>query len=139
MEKETSRMLIEKAAVALEQAYAPYSRYRVGAALISEDGEIFTGCNMENASYGLTMCAERNAFAAAIEAGARNFRAMAVVADGKETPYPCGACRQVMAEFCGDDFVVLAARIEDAAIPREFQLAELLPVRFRKHSADGQD
>jgi cytidine deaminase len=105
-----------------ESAHAPYSRFAVGAALLAADGRIFTGCNVENLSYGLTMCAERVAIGAAVAAGARGFLAMAVVADTAVPISPCGACRQVMAEF-GVSKVILANRNERL----EFSLSELLP------------
>jgi len=105
-----------------ESAHAPYSRFAVGAALMAADGRIFTGCNVENLSYGLTMCAERVAIGAAVAAGAREFLAMAVVADTAVPISPCGACRQVMVEF-GVPKVILANRNDRL----EFALAELLP------------
>ncbi len=105
-----------------ESAHAPYSRFPVGAAVMALDGRIFTGCNVENLSFGLTMCAERVALGAAVAAGAREFVAIVVVADTAVPISPCGACRQVMAEF-GVPRVILANRSDRL----EFSLAELLP------------
>lgn len=105
-----------------ERAYAPYSKFQVGAALLAADGRVFTGCNVENLSYGLTNCAERVAVGAAVAAGAREFVAVAVVADTAVPISPCGACRQVLAEF-GVGRVLLANRTERV----EFTLEELLP------------
>jgi cytidine deaminase len=107
---------------AREMAYAPYSNFAVGAALLSTDGAIFAGCNVENISYGLTNCAERVAIGAAVAAGVRGFVAVAVVADTAVPISPCGACRQVLAEF-GVPRVMLANRLERV----EFTLEELLP------------
>ncbi len=125
------RTLLNQALAARENAYAPYSSYRVGAALLAEDGRVFTGCNMENASYGATLCAERNAFAAAINAGAREFKAIAI-AGGKESAdaaaSPCGICRQVMAEFCTADFKIILGNEETL---EEYTLEQLLPLSFR--------
>jgi cytidine deaminase len=115
---------------AAKRAYAPYSKFRVGAA-IHADGQVFTGCNVENASYSLTMCAERNAIFAAVAAGARRLEALAVAcidARPNATPgdlMPCGACRQVMAEFAGSNLPVF---VEGAGV---FTLADLLPHPFR--------
>jgi cytidine deaminase len=91
--------LLTTARAARDQAYAPYSRFAVGAALRTKSGRVFTGCNVENLSFGLTSCAERNAVFAAVAAGEREFEAIAIVADSKSPVSPCGACRQVMAEF----------------------------------------
>jgi cytidine deaminase len=105
-----------------EMAYAPYSKFQVGAAVLAADGRVFAGCNVENISYGLTNCAERVAIGAAVAAGARDFLAVAVVADTGVPISPCGACRQVLAEF-GVPRVMLANRSERL----EFLLDELLP------------
>ena len=114
--------LVEAAWQARERAYAPYSEFTVGASLLAADGRIFRGCNVENLSYGLTICAERVAIGTAIAAGARDFVAMAVVAETAVPVSPCGACRQVMVEF-GVPKVLLANRTERL----EFTLEELLP------------
>lgn len=107
---------------AREHAYAPYSKFSVGAALLAADGRIFSGCNVENLSYGLTNCAERVAIGTAVAAGAREFLVVAVVAETGVPVSPCGACRQVLAEF-GVPRVLLANRTESL----EFTLEELLP------------
>lgn len=114
--------LVELAWETRLRAHAPYSQFQVGAALLASDGRVFTGCNVENLSYGLTMCAERVAIGAAIAAGANQFEAVAVVADTGVPISPCGACRQVLAEF-GVPRVLLANRSERL----EFTLDELLP------------
>jgi cytidine deaminase len=113
--------LIAAAAAVRERAYAPYSRFLVGAALCAADGTIFAGCNVENASYGLTICAERNAIAQAIAAGARDFTAVAVVSENGVTP--CGACRQVLVEF-GPEMTVIVVDLRGRR--RIYTLAELL-------------
>jgi cytidine deaminase len=114
--------LAEAAWRARENAYAPYSNFHVGAALLATDGRIFSGCNVENISYGLTNCAERVAMGAAVAAGAREFLALAVVADTAVPISPCGACRQVLAEF-GVPRVLLVNR----STREEFSLEDLLP------------
>lgn len=122
--QESDKQLITKAIEVAGRAYAPYSKFHVGAALVSSDGTIFCGCNVENISYGLTVCAERNAVFAAVAAGHRDFSKVVVVADTAEPPSPCGACRQVLAEFNPDLEVVLAnfhGKVE------RFRLGELLP------------
>jgi cytidine deaminase len=120
--------LIDAARAAQRQAYAPYSNFLVGAALESEDGTIYTGCNVENASYGLTICAERAAICAAVTAGARKFRRAVVVSDIDPPAAPCGACRQVLAEF-GRDLRI------DGVGPGgtvSWTIAQLLPAAFGK-------
>lgn len=114
--------LVDAAWDVRQRAYAPYSKFLVGAALLAADGRVFVGCNVENISYGLTNCAERVAIGAAIAAGVRDFVAVAVVADTTVPISPCGACRQVLAEF-GVPQVMLANRAEQIV----FRLDELLP------------
>ncbi len=118
----TDDELIAAAWDAREMAYAPYSKFHVGAALLAGDGRVFSGCNVENISYGLTNCAERVAIGAAIAAGARSFEKVVVVADTAQPISPCGACRQVLAEF-GVKSVILANRTQRVTFPLE----ELLP------------
>lgn len=116
---------------ASERAYCPYSKYRVGAALLGEDGEVYTGCNVENASYGLSMCAERTAVFNAVSNGCRKFVVLAL-AGGKKVPAtPCGACRQVLAEFCDAYMPVYYADLTDGDIT-ETSVGELLPLAFSK-------
>lgn len=115
--------LISVATAARLAAHAPYSNFKVGAALLAKDGRVFTGCNVENLSYGLTICAERNAIFAAIAAGVREFEAIAIVADTREPVSPCGACRQVMAEF--GDFKIISATLDGRTF--ESTVATLLP------------
>ncbi len=118
-------VLIEQAQAARERAYAPYSNYRVGAALLGKSGTIYTGCNVENAVYPLGLCAERVAIAKAVSEGEREFIALAVVTENGGTP--CGACRQTLREF-GEDIVVLIA--DASGNYRETTVAELLPDSF---------
>jgi len=118
----TTEDLIAVAWEARERAYAPYSNFKVGAALLSADGQVFQGCNVENISYGLTICAERVAIGAAVAQGVTRFDKVAVVADTKEPVSPCGACRQVLAEF-GVKTIILANKQGSVA----FSLEELLP------------
>jgi cytidine deaminase len=120
--------LLQSARQALENAYAPYSHYRVGAALLTQRGEIFTGCNVENASYGLSLCAERAAVAAAVaaEGPEMRLRALAVVNDPEVPGAPCGACRQVILEFGPEATIIFPG--QDGF--REMPLAALLPLGF---------
>jgi cytidine deaminase len=120
--------LVSAARAAQQQAYAPYSRFRVGAALESDDGRIFAGCNVENASYGLTICAERAAVFTAVAAGARRFRRVLVVSDSDPPAAPCGACRQVLAEF-GPELPVTAVGPSGTV---SWTMAQLLPAAFSK-------
>ena len=100
--------LITAAVQARENAHAPFSKFKVGAALEDEAGRIYTGCNVENATYGLTLCAERVAVFKAVSEGARKFRRIAVAADSENLTPPCGACRQILWELCGDIELILA-------------------------------
>lgn len=129
--REETEKLIRAALEARENSYSPYSKFRVGAALLCEDGKVYTGCNIENRAYGPTNCAERTAFFKAVSEGRRSFQAIAVVG-GREEPvwcYPCGVCRQVMAEFCQPDvFRIICARSTEEY--RIFTLGELLPEMF---------
>lgn len=134
--------LIQKAIGQLDHAYAPYSDFKVGAALLSSDGQIFTGCNIENFAYGPSNCAERTAIFKAVSEGVRDFKAIAIVGGKKgvirDYCAPCGVCRQVMAEFCSpEEFqIILAKSPEDYQI---YTLAELLPKAFSpKTIADFQ-
>jgi cytidine deaminase len=102
----TDGELLDRAIEAMQNAYAPYSEYAVGAAALTRSGKVFTGCNVENRSYGLTVCAERNAIFAAVGAGETDIVKVAVVADGRRIPVPCGACLQVMEEFGVKDVIV---------------------------------
>jgi cytidine deaminase len=126
--------LISKATAARDAAIAPYSKFKVGAALETTSGEIFTGCNIENSTYGLTVCAERVALWKALSEGARNFRAIAVVTDSTVQTSPCGACRQLLWEFCGDIEVHTHSL---QGMSNDYRLAELLPIPFDNHNLKG--
>lgn len=121
-----NKKLLNAALEARLKAYAPYSKFLVGAAVLAACGKIYTGCNIENASYGLTVCAERNALFAAVGAGERDFTALCVVGDTEAPISPCGACRQVMAEFKVPR-IILANLNGDV---KEYTLEELLPYGF---------
>jgi cytidine deaminase len=111
----------------MNHAYAPYSNFRVGAAILSKSGRVFSGCNVENASYGLTLCAERAALVNAVSAGEKEFLAIAVVADTKDPVPPCGACRQVLSEFSPEMLVVMSNIRGKSKISK---LTQLLPDSF---------
>ncbi len=119
--------LLEAALESRKHAHAPYSKFQVGAALEDDSGRIHTGCNVENATYGLTICAERLAVFKAISEGARRFRRVAIAADTPKLTPPCGACRQILWEFCGDIEIVLV-NLQRAT--ETFRLKELLPRAF---------
>jgi cytidine deaminase len=119
--------LVEAALAARANAFAPFSKFQVGAAIEDADGRIHTGCNVENATYGLTICAERVAVFKAISEGVRGFRRIAVAADTDTLTPPCGACRQILWEFCGDVEVVLA---NPRGKTESYRLGELFPKPF---------
>lgn len=123
--------LMQRARAARDRAYAPYSRFQVGAALLTRDGHVFEGCNVENSAYGLCNCAERTAVFSAVAAGYRpgDFEHLAVIADTEGPVSPCGACRQVLAELGGDTLVVTLACLHGEHI--QTTVGELLPGAFR--------
>jgi len=125
----TDRKLISKAAEVMENSYSPYSRFKVGAAIETTDGTVFVGCNIENAAVGSTMCAEAAAIAAAISAGKRSFKRIAIISDGSAYCFPCGACRQLLCEF-SPDAEVLSARADGRYV--SYALSALLPMPFGK-------
>jgi cytidine deaminase len=120
--------LLEEAKVAREKAYAPYSKFSVGAALLTKSGKVFHGCNIENASFGLTNCAERTALFKAVSEGETEFQALLVVANTKNPVAPCGACRQVIAEFCPPEMPVYLANINGDI--KQTTVEQLLPSSF---------
>lgn len=135
----TKEQLAGLAEKAMQQAYSPYSGYKVGAALLCKDGSVYTGCNIENASYSVTNCAERTAFFQAVKEGKREFQAIAICG-GKDGMIeggfpPCGACRQVMREFCDDDFEIYLLTKESV---ETYTLKQLLPMSFRPENIMGQ-
>ncbi len=128
MTNQETQRLIDIALEARDTAYAPYSKFRVGAALLSVDGTIFTGCNVENASYGLCICAERTAICKAVSAGHQKFTAIAVAAAPLASP--CGACRQFLVEF-GTETVVISVNSANPAETKTWTIGELIPENFR--------
>lgn len=122
--------LVAESKKAREKAYVPYSKFPVGAALLAEDGTIYHGCNIENSAYSMTNCAERTAFFKAVSDGVRSFKALAVVADTEGPVSPCGACRQVIAEFCDGSMPVYLTNLNGDV--EETTVAKLLPGAFSK-------
>ncbi len=128
--KEEYKKLVKEAEKARKKAYTPYSKFKVGAAVLSVDGKIFSGCNIENASFGLAVCAERVAIFKAISEGSTKFKAIAVIGDTDKPCSPCGACRQVISEF-GEDIPLIMANLKgDVKIKK---IEELLPEAFGKN------
>lgn len=126
------KLLLEKAYEGRKNAYAPYSNFKVGAAVLAENGKIYTGCNIENASYGATNCAERTAIFKAISEGNRKIRAIAIVGADDEYTYPCGICRQVIAEFADKNTEIILGKKSLEYIVKT--LAEILPGAFTKEA-----
>ena len=125
----TKEELVALAKEAMTHAYVPYSGYKVGAALLTKDGRVYQGCNIENASYTPTVCAERTAFFKAVSEGERDFTAIAISGDADDYLYPCGVCRQVMSEFCkADTFQIIL--VKEDGTHKIFTLEELLPGAF---------
>ena len=122
------RELYKKAKEMLPRAYAPFSKFRVGAALLTKEGEVYTGCNVENSSFGATICAERTAFVKAISEGESEFEAIAIVCEDGEA-WPCGICRQFMREFCDDEFKIITGNDEESL--RVYTMDEILPEGFK--------
>lgn len=131
MPNKSPEELLRVAADAAKSAYAPYSKFHVGAALETEGGMVFSGCNVENASYGLTICAERNSIFSMVAAGHQKIIQIAIVAGGDTPPYPCGACRQVINEFADPDCPVYVAPTNRIDAYETMSLGELLPKSFK--------
>ena len=123
-----NKALIDMALKAMENAYAPYSGFKVGAALLCSDKKVYTGCNIENSSYGASNCAERTAIFKAVSEGEREFEKIAIVSSSGDFTFPCGICRQVLSEFMYDKTVVLFSEKDGIS---EFKVKELLPETFR--------
>lgn len=124
----TIKHLLEKAEAAKHNSYSPYSKFRVGACLLDDVGNEYMGCNVENASYGVAICAERTALTKAVSQGARRFQAIAVTSDSDKPTYPCGICRQALVEFSPDMYVISAnAKLDEYTV---YKASELLPHYF---------
>lgn len=134
MENLDKQQLIKHAIHATKNAYVPYSKFPVGAALLTEDGQVFEGCNIENSAYSMANCAERTAFFKAISDGNRSFKALAVTGNTAGPISPCGACRQVMSEFCSPDMPVYLTNLQGDI--QETTIGNLLPGAFRKEDLE---
>ncbi|MDD3225703.1 MAG: cytidine deaminase [Clostridium sp.] len=130
MNDKNLKMLVLKAYEGRKKAYVPYSKFKVGAAVLGEDGKIYTGCNIENASYGATNCAERTAIFKAVSEGNRIIEAIAIVGVENDYTYPCGICRQVICEFASEDIKIILGKNENEYIVKT--LDEILPGAFTK-------
>ena len=119
--------LVKYAKIAMENAYVPYSNFRVGAAILTENDEIYTGCNIENAAFGCTNCAERTAIYKAVSEGKRKFKSIAIISDSDNFTYPCGICRQVMAELCSNIEVIVANNKGEFKVHK---FSDILPYAF---------
>jgi len=126
--------LLLESKIARENAYVPYSNFPVGAALLGDNGKVYRGCNIENSAYGMTNCAERTAFFKAVSEGVHTFKALAVIGDTEGPISPCGACRQVIAEFCDGEMPVYLTNLNGDVL--ETTVAELLPGAFNKEDID---
>jgi len=139
LSEETIKMLIEKSIAMMDFSYTPYSNFTVGAALLTKQDEVYTGCNIENASFTPTNCAERTAIFKAVSEGKKEFKAIAIVGGPKKQLvdycYPCGVCRQVMREFCEDDFLIILAKSKDDY--KIFTLSEIYPGGFKPEGQVG--
>ncbi len=128
------KLLAEKAIEAKSNAYPKYSNFHVGAALLTENEDIILGCNVENSTYGLSMCAERTAIFKAYSDGIRKFKAIAIAGDSKDFCMPCGACRQIISDLCGNIDIVLINQKKEIGV---FKLSELLPYAFGDSNLNG--
>lgn len=134
LSNEIITMLLDEAFTIQKQAYAPYSNFRVGAALLGKSGRIYLGCNIENASYSPTCCAERLAIFKAVSEGERDFTALAIVSDSNQPTPPCGVCRQVLSEFCQADMPIICSDKNGKLITAS--LGELMPMIFTKRNME---
>jgi len=124
----TDRELIDRAFAAMAQSYSPYSRFAVGAAIECDKGEVFTGCNVENGSFGATICAETVAVTSAVAAGKRDFKRIAIISDADSYTYPCGICRQILLEHA-PDIEILSAKFNKSYV--SYRISELMPKPFQ--------